>query len=472
MAYDLPSRDDLFREYLDAYPTTKNKSRGSEPWRQGRSLSALAWSVVARLIDFDRQRLPDKATGVNLQRWGSTYKYPKRGPTSAQGVLALRVFGTPGAPVTPAPQNAELVHADGTLYAITLGGAIIGGAGYVDVDLAALSTGAATNKVKNEQLTFTTPAANINAQATLVKDLAGGNDNEGDEEYRPRLLDRIGDAPQGGAYADFIDWCRKIPTLAIQDVYVYAHRRGLGTIDVAVLALGVGSGRFIADLTTVTNAIEAKRPGNLKDYKVLTVVETKIDVTAEIESADPKTYKWDWDDLGVGYVITAFDAIAKTITVPTAPASIVVGARLTVRGEEAKVTARAGNVLTLSFAAPATWFSFGLNAGVDTIRASGDLVIPARNAIIAQFGRLGPSRGSYAATPWEDTLRIAKLLGAVVPTLTRQTDGSLLPSGVTGVKDMTLITPVANQTPTDPVETNDAQINLLTPGTIIVRKKP
>ncbi len=459
MAFTVPKAKDLEKEALDTYQgllPSKNVSRGSEPWVWAKVIAKVAWGILARLIDFDRQRLPDTATATNLQRWGSVYKFTKLGPTSSQGALALRVSG---AATTAVPQDSELAHSDGTLYKVTTAGAVVGGGGTVDVDVAAKSTGLATNKRTGETLTFTNPPAGITPAASLVKDLDGGTDNEGDEQYRPRLNDRIGDPPQGGAIADYSLNARSVPTLSIATAYVYQHRRGLGTIDVAVLKSGSASARLVTDLTSVMNFVDSKRPAGMKDFKVLTVVVVTQDVTVDIE-IDATTYKWDWDDLGVGYTITAINAGTKTLTVPTAPtAAKVVGKRITVRGEEAKIVGVAGNDLTLD-----VWFSFAPTAGVDVIRASGDLVVPARNAIIGQIDVLGPARGNYGASVWEDTLRTAKLLGSIVPTKPN--------TGITGIKDAVLITPLANVVPTDPVATNDAQINLLVPGNIAVRKKP
>jgi uncharacterized phage protein gp47/JayE len=459
MAFSWPTVDELFREWLDGYPTDKDKSEGSEPWRLGRALVNFAAGLVARFRFFDRERLPDLATEARLTRWGTIYRVPRRGPTLAQGTQALRVTGVPGTPVPSTPPQNELAHSDGTRFHVASTGVVIGGSGEAIVDIAADTPGLVGNKISGEQLQFVAPPAGvIDSAATLVKDLSGGLDNEGEEEYRQRLLKRIGDPPQGGAIADWEQWTLGTPTLAVETAYVYPLRRGLGTVDVAGLLKGTGQERVIADLAPIAAYIEPRRPATMRDYEVLVTVPVQQDVVVAVQSADEKRWVWDWLDGGVGYAVTAFNAAAKTLTVPSLPAVVGEGDRITVRGEQALVVTRVGNVLTL-----ATWFSFAPVVG-DEVRAGGDLVEPVRAAIRAQFAMLGPARGDYAGYDWDDTLRLSRIYGAIVPTAAPG-------SGVAGVRDAQVITPVANVTPADLIATSDPnRVELLVPGRIEVRR--
>jgi hypothetical protein len=253
---------------------------------------------------------------------------------------------------------------------------------------------------------------------------------------------------------------------------VWRHRRGTGTIDVAVLGGGSGSQRVLADLTPFTSYIEGLRPGNARDWKMLVTSPQTQDVTTAIK-IDTTIYKWDWDDLGVGYAITAHDSGASTITVPTAPASVIAGVRIQVNGEEAKVTQRVGNVLTLAFsAAPATswnpnptaptWFTNAITDGVTTIRCSGDLVVPVRTAILSMFVALGPARTtadgtSFAGVSWEDSVKFSKLYAKI--------------TDVAGVTDATLTVPGANVTPVDDPINSPSTVPYLVPGIVQVLKQ-
>ena len=438
MAFSVPTREEVATAFLGDYAAaqpTKNVARGSDPYRLGRVVSGVVWMLLAKLLFFLKQALPDTAEKELLERWGAVYSFPRLAAVGASAAMALRATGTIGNAV---PVDTELTHADGTVYKVTSVGAVVGGSGYVDVDVEAVSTGLATNKGIGEVLSFSgTPPSGIDADATLVVALTGGLDIEEYEAYRVRLLAHIGDPPEGGAVHDYVEWCKR--THGVVDAYVWSHRRGRGTVDVAVLGAGTGSGRVLpnATINAVSNYIESVRPANVRDFEVLNIDAQEEDVECTIE-IDDTTYGWDWDDAGVGYAITASDSGAKTITVPTAPATVLAGVRLTVLGEEAKVTNRVGNVLTLTFeddydGNAVAWFTFA-PTGQD-IRASGDLVKPTKNAILALYNSLGPARSTYARTAWVAELKRSKLFAAI--------------TDVTGVDDAVLTTPAANVVPVD-----------------------
>jgi uncharacterized phage protein gp47/JayE len=458
MAFTIPTREEIASAFLSDYAGAqpkKNVSRGSDPYRLGRVVSGAVWTLLAKLLFFVKNALPDTAIGSFLDRWGKVFRFLRLAPVGSSGTNCLTVTGTPAEGV---PQGTQLAHADGTLYEVSTVGAVIGGGGSVTISISATSTGLATNKGINEVLTFTSPPAGVDADATLVVALTGGLDLESDADYAARLLAHIGDPPEGGAVHDYVEWAKTIA--GVSDAYVWTHRRGAGTVDVAVLGPGTGSARVPSStvLTEVDDYIESVRPGNARDWLLLTTSAVTQDVQITID-IDDTIYKWDWDDAGAGYTITAHDSTAKTITVPSAPASVVAGTRLTVRGEEARVTNRATNVLTLSFENDhddnvVTWFSFSVTDSTDTIRASGDLVKPVRFAIMDLFNSIGPARSSYSKTSWIDQLKLSKLYAAI--------------TDVAGVDDTTITTPNATVSPT--TDDYGDTIYFLVPGTIEVYK--
>jgi uncharacterized phage protein gp47/JayE len=455
VAFEIPSREELHTDFIADYAVQlpdRDVSRGSDPWRLSRVITAVVWSILARLLFFIKMMLPDTAKAEYLARWTALYQFPQKAAAGSLGLHVLQVTGTAGAAV---PLDSQLSHADGTLYRISEA-AVIGGLNSVLASVAAVSLGRQTNKVAGELLTFTVPPPDVDAQATLVGDLTDGVDTEDEEVYRERFLAHLSDPPEGGAVSDYVEWARSVP--GVLSAYVYRNRRGLGTIDVAVLGAGSGAERVIADLSRVAALIEAKRPANVADYLVLTTVPQPQDITIRI-GIDETTYGWDWDDQGLdtGWIITAEDAVGKTITVPAAPAAVTVGVRLTVGGEEATVTARVTDTLTLALTPkdeggdPPAWFSSP--AALQYIRASGDLVVPVQRAIRAVFAKLGPARSSYAAMAWDSSLRTAKIIAAA--------------TDLDGVDDAELAVPAANIAPAD---TYGATISFLTPGQIRVWK--
>lgn len=456
MPFSIPTREQLFSAFIGDYAgaqPTKNVSRGSDPYRLGRVVSGGAWAILAKLSFVVKSVLPDTLIDYLQDRWGAIFSFPRLQATSSSGLNCLTVTGTIGNAVT---EGAELAHADGTLYQVTSVGAVVGAGGNVVVSISAKSTGLATNKNIGEVLTFTSPPTGIDAAATLAGALTGGTDIETPAAYSVRLQAHIGDPPEGGAIHDYEEWVLRQSGTA--KAYVWAHRRGAGTMDVAVLGAGTGAARVpsAAVLTTVDDYIESVRPGNVRDFEVLTTVPVTQDVTLTL-NIDDNVYKWDWADAGVPYVITAFDSVAKTITVPTAPVSVIAGLRIQVKGEEARVTNRVGNVLTLSFDTdhegnPVSWFTFAISTGVDGIRASGDLVRLVRFAIMDLFNTLGPARSTWSETSWSDQLKISKLYAAV--------------TDVAGADDATITVPSVNTSP--PADTFGSSVSFLVPGFIQV----
>lgn len=455
MAFTVPSREEIATAFLGDYAAaqpSKNVARGSDPYRLGRVVSGVAWTILAKLLYFVKQSLPDTAEAAFLERWGAVYSFERLPAAGSSATLGLRVTGVAASAVTV---DSELTHEDGTLYKVTSVASVIGGGGTVDVDIESISTGLATNKAVDEVLTFTSPPAGVDAEATVVVALANGLDIESLDAYRVRLLAHIGDPPEGGAIHDYEEWARRIA--GVSSAYVWAHRRGRGTIDVAVLGPGTGTARVPSAtvLSEVDEYIEEARPGNVRDFLVLTTTTQTQDVLCTID-IDTTLGAWDWDDGAVGYPITASSEGSSTITVPTAPAAVVAGVRIQVEGEEALVTNRVGNVLTLSFeddydGNEVTWFTFTVTT--QDIRCSGDFVKPVRNAILALFNSLGPARSDYSETTWIGELKRSKLFGAITDT--------------TGVDDCVLTTPAANVVPVD--DYSD-EVPFIIPGKIQIHK--
>lgn len=445
MAFELSSRDQLHTEFIEQHEVALpdvDTSRGSDAYRLGRVVSGVAWSTIAKGIGIERNLLPDQADEETLLRWANLLEIPREGASPSQGSSALRVSGTIGAAVT---NGAELAHDDGTLYRVTSVGAVVGGGGTVDVDVASSSVGAITNKVTGEKLRFTTPLAGVQAEAELVQDLTGGLDVEDLERWRGRIMDALAEPPEGGAVHDYVTWA-KGTSPAVKDVYVWVHRRGRGTIDVAALQAGTGADRIIVDTSAMEAAIAEKRPAGVKDVALLEVLTNAQEIVVEID-IDTSRFSWDWDDGGVATAVTGTNAGLKQVTAAGIPAGAAVGKRIQILGEQRTITARVGDVLTLD-----SWFGF--NPGTYSVRAGGDLVEPVQAAIRALFSQLGPARGAYARLPWVDTLKLFQIVCAV--------------GDVDGVEDLEVTTPITNLTPAD---SRGATVYLLVPGAVQVFKR-
>lgn len=74
--FTVPGRESLHTEFVSDYAASqpsKSVARGSVPWLLGRVVSGVLWSLLARLLFFDKIRLPDTAVGDYLNPWGTVF---------------------------------------------------------------------------------------------------------------------------------------------------------------------------------------------------------------------------------------------------------------------------------------------------------------------------------------------------------------------------------------------------------------
>jgi uncharacterized phage protein gp47/JayE len=219
-----------------------------------------------------RQILPDTADTEYMERWASLFGLARLPASSATGTL--RISGTAGSVVTG---GAEVQTAAGTRYTLVAGGTI-GGGGTLDVLIDAATAGAAGNLSSGATLTLSAPPAGVTAAALLMTDLTGGADIEADAALLARLLRRIQNPPHGGAAHDYETWAREVPGVA--GAWVLPLRRGIGSVDVAVMAAGgLPSAQLVADTQAY---ISARRPVTA-DCLVVAPTAVPVAVTAVLD---------------------------------------------------------------------------------------------------------------------------------------------------------------------------------------------
>jgi uncharacterized phage protein gp47/JayE len=147
----------------------------------------------------NRQAWPDQAEAEYLDEHGARWGVTRNEAVAATGTA--RFTGADGAVIAA---GTELRRADGVLYTTTVEAAIAAGQALAAVT--ASVTGQGGNTGINTPLTLTTPIAGVGSAAVAYTALAGGADQEGDEDYRARILRRIQRAPNGGSQDDYIDW--------------------------------------------------------------------------------------------------------------------------------------------------------------------------------------------------------------------------------------------------------------------------
>lgn len=443
-------------------------SEMSDAWLELRTFAGALTDNHAHTEATKNDLLPDTAEGDLLDRWGKIRGVIRKSATPARKSSAFRITGpTPGDPV---PDGIALNHESGLRFK-TVGATVLGATGYADVGIVGIDAGSATRLNKGEVLTFADPVAGLAEEGEMQLDMdEDGTDREADGAYRLRVLSRFSSPPLGGAQEDYVQWALAITGVAA--AYCYPLRRGLGTVDVAMLYAGSGAVR-LPDYDAVVAfqaVIDTKRPISVKACRVLLPADQETDVHyAVVPNGDPQ-YEFDWDDSIATTEDPAdpWDAGTRRMgltvgAVPGRPPTLKAGDRLVVAdgatGRERVVQQLDGaNAVILEADATGDEPS---GAG-SVLYAGGPLTQPTRIAILDLIDGLGtanPDSKRYGT--WEGNLRTIAI-GRVA-------------TAVSGVLDGELVAPVATVVAFDPAYVPgglaDLGIGLITPGQILVRRK-
>jgi len=346
----------------------------------------------------------------------------RKGASTGAGTDCLTVTGTLGAVATI---GDELTSTDGYRYQLTSGGTIPAGLS-ISCSVESVDVGEAVNRDSGETLTFSSPAAGIDATATLTDDITGAEDAETDAELIRRLQDAYANPLGSGRLSDFRQWALGVP--GIVDAYSYGPtsdaptgRRGLGYVDVCIVRRGTGASRVPSTTLQglVEDAIEARRPITTRDYSVILPTEDEIDIEATITPG--AGYEFDWDKTQP-VAVHSYTAGTRTMVVDDEIADFCVGGTLLAAGHRVLVSgphwSQMNTVKSVADNTPAGKATIIFDEDFATAPVIGDefepggpLTEPMLEAIEDMFDALGPARG-LAFDPnqdWESDVLLAKI---------------------------------------------------------------
>lgn len=425
----------------------KNFARNSDNWKRLRVVAGGVTDTHAHIDQVERDSNPLTASEESLgKKWSVVYKVPRKGATPASAESAGRIRGIDGAGWSA---TDVLVHKSGQTFRPISSGSL-DESGEALVGIISISTGPATRLAAGEVLSWVTTPEDLEDEVALEADLDNGGTAEEDVgSWRNRILNRIAQPAAGGNMNDWRQWALASSD-AIATAYVYPNRSGNGAVDMAALHGGRGSARLLTELerTALRTALDAVRPVSAQT-RVLEVAAQPLAVELAIEPVAETRYLRDWDDSTPLEVFSWTPGTRTLQFASTRPPSMAVGHRLTV-----DATSGVELVIESLFAADSVVLQSARGqtpvAGA-AVYSGGPLVGPARDAILAYFDALGPRKGAYGAAYWEDQFRLSRV-----------------PS-VTGVQDRTWITPTTNVEPDAESYPDDDVVNLLVPGTVLVR---
>lgn len=217
-----------------------------------------------------RQIFPDTADEDVLLQYASLYGMTKKAATSATGSITFN--GTEGAPINAGVEAKAL---DGSAFVTTEAG-VIGADGTATLAAQASVAGITGNQVVDTSLTLTAAPAGVSS-AAVIAGMASGTDIESSADLLARVLDRLRHPPAGGTKYDYRRWALEVP--GVTSAWCYPLRRGLGTVDVAILSNGAPATQALQN--TVKAYIEAVNPAG-GDCQALTPTLVPVNVVATV----------------------------------------------------------------------------------------------------------------------------------------------------------------------------------------------
>ena len=276
--YSIPGFEDIRAAYLrdirNQLPDAAVDA-DSDFYIRATAVAAAVDGLYQHQLWIARQVLPDTADPEYLERHAALRGISRKPAIAASGELVVQ--GTPGA-VLPAGETVR--HVATGLTFLTTAQAILGADGRAVATVAAAKAGV-TPVFTGEPVLFVQAPEGILSQAGLT--LSGGVAAETDAALLARLLDYMQHPPGGGNVYDYRRWA--LTVAGISRAWTFPNRRGLGTVDVAVL--GPDGPAAPSAIAAAQAVVDENRPAACKDTWVLspTPVNVLVKVAVRLDPA-------------------------------------------------------------------------------------------------------------------------------------------------------------------------------------------
>lgn len=274
MAFTVPSyqaiREAILTAQLGLQPDIE-ANRDSDNYIRASGFASATEGLYQHQLWIVRQIFADTADEDSLEAHARVRGISRKPAVPASG--SVRVKGAAG---TYLPIGMVLKTAEGISYATTEA-VTIGDSGEVLVAATATVAGAESNLSAVTTAELEDAPLGVDAELS-IESMIGGADVEGKAALLERYLDVIRQPSAGGNRFDFRRWAMEVP--GVVEAFVYDLRRGLGTVDVAILATDGVPSQTLVD--RVTAHIEEVRPVGMRGWMVLAPTPVVVDVVAEV----------------------------------------------------------------------------------------------------------------------------------------------------------------------------------------------
>jgi len=265
-------RAELLRDIKNQLPDA-HTAPDSDYFVRASAVASCAEGLYQHQAWIVRQIFPDTADTQYLERHAAIRGLSRRRAVAASGIMQVT-----GTPATHIAAGLTGVAENGQRYE-TIEAGIIGSDSTTNVRTRAVDAGHGGNAPDGTGVVLQAAPAGISA-ATLHA-MRGGVDVETDTALLDRLLDLIRRPPAGGNRHDYRRWALEVP--GVTAAFVYPLRRGLGTVDVAIVS---GTGLPSAEtLQAVRDHIDDVRPVTGKNCVVLAPELKTIDIHVHVAVA-------------------------------------------------------------------------------------------------------------------------------------------------------------------------------------------
>jgi len=242
MSLQIPTRDELFNTCATVIENLINgidaRNRFSDVFKKLKMWVEGLYGLYFNLKYVSKQIFVSTASGLEdnnapyLDIHGNEFALPRKPAVGSAGIA----FIENSVADTVIPTDSEMTSTDGLIFKTSQQYQIATGKTTIYVNVESVSTGSATNKAINTILTIQSPTTGLASTAKITTALTGGADIESDASYRTRILNRKQKPPAGGNNNDFATWAKEVPGIGFGKAINGANRRGLGTVDVVVMA--------------------------------------------------------------------------------------------------------------------------------------------------------------------------------------------------------------------------------------------
>lgn len=467
MAFVARTREQIRAAILSAFTSrfaaagkTLSVESGSHAYFLADALAVELMQTEAAAEALSHEILPDESVEL-LDHHATVHGVSRRAASAA--TLSVTVTGTPSSTVS-ITLPARMSSPSGAVFSCTSASVTLDGLGGGTISVTADEAGSAGSLAIGTVLTWQSAPAGLDPTGEVAEVTTSGEDTEGDDALRARILARIRRRPGSGNAADWIDWGEQCT--GVEEVYVYPLLQP-GTLSgdtlgcVSIVVLGPAQGDSPTNTRYLANARLAEIKGFIEgthDADGNTVTDGVQLRPASIASADFEVYRPNLMNVAVSLKLTTTSrypfAFTGTLAVDTGLSS---STSLVVSGDE---TAKTGKIALCRvgaahrgewqatelkngvFAAGKTTFTVSLSGAPTTTTA---YPAPAnwqalREAFFAYFDALGPKDNDSRRVPTEDVQGRATVylsqLGAVA-------------LSVPGVVSCTVVLPASDTPPAE-----------------------